>query len=313
MIKKEENAASALSVPVISALLLVYFSWGTTYMAMKFAIETLPSYTMLAFRFGVTGLIMYVILRLGKIEAPNKNQWKSAAITGGILLCLATGSISLAQATVPSGITAVVIAAVPLWMAFFQWAVFKQGSPGAWTILGLILGFMGVAALIASSGSKSGGGALSGYFLLVFASFMWAFGSLLSRVLDSPKSPFMAISAQMLVGAFFCFIAGALRGEIREINIALISARSLIAMLYLIIFGSLVGYTAYIWLLKNTSPAIVSTYAFINPAVAILVGWVLAGETLIMQEAVAVFIILGAVMAIIKENSKIKKLNIQKS
>jgi drug/metabolite transporter (DMT)-like permease len=307
------NAVSILSIPVITALLSVYLFWGATYLAMKFAIETLPPYIMLTSRFGFAGLFMYIILRLKNVEAPTKKQWMSAAITGGILLFLATGSVTLAQTTIPSNIAATIIAAVPLWIALFQWTIFKQGSPGIWTSLGLVLGFIGVAMLVSSSGSKEGSGAAWGYFMLVFASAMWAFGSLLSRVLETPKSPFMAISAQMLMGALFCLIAGMLKGEFSVVIIADLSTRSIIAMLYLIIFGSVVAYSAYIWLLKNTSPAIASTYAYVNPVVAILMGWIFAGETLIMQEIFAVFIILVAVMAIIKENSKVKKLDIQKT
>ncbi|MCL1940362.1 MAG: EamA family transporter [Synergistaceae bacterium] len=298
---------NTLSMPVVSALFSVYFFWGTTYLAMKFAIETLPPYIMLASRFGLAGAIMYMILRLNKAEAPTKKQWRSAAITGGILLFLSTGSVTLAETVVPSNIAAAVVAGVPLWMVFFQWTIFKQGTPGIWTSLGLILGFIGVAVLVNSSGSKEGASALWGYLLLVFSSAMWALGSLISRVLDTPKSQFMAISTQMLFGAFFCFIAGVLKGEASDINIANFSARSMLAVLYLIVFGSIVGYGSYIWLLRNTSPTLVSTYAYVNPVVAILMGWALAGETLNMQEIIAVFIILTAVIAIIKENSKIKK------
>jgi len=305
MTKKEtDNAVNTLSIPVIAALLSVYFFWGTTYIAIKFAIETLPSYTMLGIRFGFAGLIMYVFLRLKNVPTPTKEQWKSAAVIGGILLCLANGSVGLAQTTVPSNITASIIAAVPLWMAFFQCTIFRQSSPKIWTIFGLILGFIGVAILVNSSGSKEGGGALWGYLLLIFATAAWAFGSLISRTLDVPKSPFMAISAQMLMGGLFCLIVGALRGEIAEISIAFLSARSIIAVLYLIVFGSIVAYSAYIWLLRNVSPTLVSTYAFVNPVVAIFMGWVLAGETLIAHEIIAVFVILVAVIAIIRENSK---------
>ena len=301
------NAVNTLSIPVVAALLSVYFFWGTTYLAMKFAIETFPPYIMLAIRFGAAGSIMYFILRLFKVEAPTKNQWKSAAIVGGVLLFLSTGSINFAQSTVPSNISATVTAAVPLWIALFQWTIFKRGYPGIWTSAGLILGFIGVVLLVSSSGSKESGGALWGYILLIFASSMWAMGSLLSSILDIPKSPLMAISAQMIFGAIFCFIAGALRGEISNINVANLSARSIIALLYLIVFGSFVGYTAYIWLIRNTSPTLASTYAYVNPVVAIILGWVLAGETLTAQEIVAVFIILVAVIAIIKENSRVKK------
>jgi len=312
MIKNDtHNAVNILSIPVIASLFSVYLFWGATYLAMKFAIETFPPYIMLTMRFGFAGLIMYIFLRLKKVESPTGKQWKSAAITGVILLFLATGSVSIAQKTVPSNIAATLIAAVPLWIALLQWTVFKQGSPGTWTSLGLILGFIGVAMLVSSSGSKEGGGAVWGYFMLVFASVSWAFGSLISRVLETPKSPFMAISAQMLMGALFCLIAAVLCGEFSEINIANLSTRSIIAMLYLIIFGSLVAYSAYIWLLINTSPAIASTYAYINPVIAILLGWILAGESLIFQEIIAVFIILVSVMAIIKENSNVKKFDKQ--
>ena len=300
------NSVNTLSFPVVVALLSVYFFWGTTYLAMKFAIETFPPYTMLAIRFGTAGSIMYIILRLYKVETPTKSQWKSAAITGGVLLFLSTGSINFAQSTVPSNIAATVTAAVPLWIALFQWTIFKQGYPGIWTSVGLILGFIGVVFLVSASGSKESGGALWGYLLLIFASSMWAIGSLLSSVLDIPKSPLMAISAQMIFGALFCLLAGVLRGEISDINLANLSARSLLALLYLIIFGSFIGYTAYIWLIRNTSPTLASTYAYVNPVVAIILGWLLAGEKLIAQEIAAVIIILVAVIAIIKANSRVK-------
>ena len=308
MIKKNtDNASNVISFTTIIALFSVYFFWGTTYLAMKFAIETLPPYIMLATRFGVAGLLLYIILRFNKVEAPTKTQWRSAAIIGGILLFLSTGSVLMAETVVPSNIAATVVASVPLWIAFFQWTIFKQGAPGIWTSIGLILGFIGVVILVNSSGSKEGGAPLWGYLVLVFASAMWAIGTLISRILEAPKSPFMAIATQMLCGAFFCFIAGVFKGEISEVNIALLSARSIIAVLYLIIFGSLVGYGSFIWLLKNNSPTLVSTYAYVNPVVAIFMGWALANETLIMRERIAVFVILAAVIAIIKENSRVKK------
>lgn len=297
-----KKAETTLSIPIIAALVSVYFFWGTTYLAMKYAVETFPPFLMLGVRFGVTGFFMIIVLYLRGTPMPSSIQWGGAFITGAMMLFLGTGCVTLAELEVPSNIAATVIASTPLWMAFFQWALFREGRPPVWNIIGLGVGFIGVIMLIMASGNV--GGSIYGYLLLVFAASMWALGSLISRVIDAPKSPFMSIGAQMFCGGVCCLVAALFTGEFAEADISKFSAVSMFAILYLVMFGSLVGYGSYVWLLRNTSPTLVSTYAYVNPVVAIFMGWLIAGETLNEREIIAALVILASVMAIIKGNMK---------
>lgn len=295
-----------LTIPVIGALLAVYIFWGGTYLAMKFAVETLPPFIMAGIRFITAGAIVYV-WQIGRgVEKPKAIHWKNAAIVGGLLLFGGNGSIVWAEQMVSSGIAAIIVAVVPLWMTLLAWLWQGGERPRGMVFGGLVLGFIGIILLVKNSGGEVSNTSSQwlGYIAVVFASIFWATGSIYSRVAKLPSAPFMAIAMQMLTGGLLCLLFGLLTGEATRFDLAQVSIQSALSVGYLIVFGSIIGFSAYIWLLKVADPTVVSTYAYVNPVVAVILGWVFAGEQMTLQDGVGATIILLAVIIITKANSR---------
>ena len=282
---------------VLTAFAALYVIWGSTYLAILFAIETLPPLLMASVRFLTAGGLMYAFLRLRGMEAPTLRQWRSAAIVGGALLMIGNGGVVMSERTVPSGVAALLVAMVPAWMVLLDWLRPGGTRPTAQTLVGLLVGFAGMVLLVGPS-SLGGGVDMGGALLLVVASASWAAGSIYSRRAELPKSPLMATATEMLAGGALLFLAGSLRGELSAVNPEAFSGRSLLALLYLIVFGSLVGFTAYIWLLGVSTPSRVATYAYVNPVVAVFLGWALAGEPITARTLLAAAVIIAAVAVI---------------
>jgi drug/metabolite transporter (DMT)-like permease len=212
------------------------------------------------------------------------------------------GIVCWAEQWVPSGVTALLIASVPLWVALFQWIFEPAHRPRTRGITGLVLGFAGVAYLVKPGGaSEAEPRLLLGSVALILASAFWAAGSVRSRHLDNPKSPLVTTAAQMLTGSAGLLMVGALTGEVGRLDVRGISLHSWLALGYLIAFGSIVAFSSYVWLLRVVSPAKVATYAYVNPVVAVLLGWGLAGEAITARTLLAALIILGAVVLIQSE------------
>ena len=280
---------------VAIAFAAIYLIWGSTYLAIRFAIETLPPFSMAAVRFTVAGGILYAIAR-PRADRPTKLNWISAGVVGTLLLAGGNGGVVWAEQWVPSGLTALIVATVPLWMVLFDWLFAGGGRPSRTLMAGLLLGLSGVGLLMSSTelGAQSREGLLGG-FAVLGASISWAAGSIYARKAALPRSPFLATAMQMIVGGFVLSLMAAIAGEGGELHLSAFSMKSMLALVYLIVFGALIAFTAYIWLLGVSTPARVSTYAYINPAVAVLLGWLLASERLDARAAVAVLIILSAV------------------
>lgn len=295
-----------ITFPIVVALIAVYVFWGGTYLAMKFAIETLPPFMMAGIRFLTAGTIMYIWQRAQGVDRPTTIHWKNAAIVGGLLLLGGNGGVVWAEQMVSSGIAAIIVATVPLWITLLAWLWQKGNRPNGMVFIGLLLGLLGITLLV----RNSGGGDLNtpvqwmGYTVLVLASLSWAAGSVYSRVANLPSAPFMAIALQMLAGGLFCLLFGLITGEGMQFDIANVSMRSALSLGYLIVFGSIIGFSAYIWLLKAADPTIVSTYAYVNPIIAVVLGWALAGEQLKIQDALAAAVIILSVIIITKSNSR---------
>ena len=283
---------------VVAAFAAVYLIWGSTYLGIRFAIETLPPFMMAGTRFLVAGGLLYGLLRLRGNPAPSRAQWGGAAIVGCLLLLGGNGGVVWAQQRVPSGIAALMVAAVPLWMVLLDWLRPGGLRPKTAVIAGLILGTIGMAVLIGPEG-LIGGDRVDpvGAGVLVLASFSWAAGSMYSRSARL-ATPLLATGQQMLAGGAALLVLGVLVGEPARMDLGAASSRSVLALLYLIIFGSLVGYTCYIWLLRVSTPAKVATYAYVNPLVAVLLGWLLAGEALTQRTIVAALVILTGVAVV---------------
>jgi drug/metabolite transporter (DMT)-like permease len=284
---------------IVLAFAAVYIIWGSTYLAIRIAIETIPPYLMGGVRFLLAGSMLYAVLRLRGVKAPSRRHWRAALIVGGLLLFGGNGGVIVAEQFVPSSMAALIIATVPLWMVLLNWKWGDRLRPGVGTAIGLGLGVIGIG-LIAAPGQSAAEGAVNpiGLAILILASLSWSIGSLYSRRAQLPSNALLSTSIEMLMGGGLMLVAGLLLGQGAQIRLDQVSLLSLAALGYLVIFGSLIGFTAYVWLLKVTTPARVSTYAFVNPVVAVFLGWALAGEQLSVRVLVAAAIIILAVVLI---------------
>ena len=302
-------AADATRTSIVLAFAAVYLIWGSTYLAIRFAIETMPPLTMATIRFVVAGVLLFVWSRLNGAPAPTRAQWRGAAVCGALLLAGGNGGVVVAEQWVPSGLVALLVASVPLWMVLLDWLFGSRIRPSRTTTIGLLVGFGGVAFLAGSPGVGAGGREeVFGTVLVLGAGLTWAAGSLYSRYLPDPPRPRMLVSMQMLTGSVVLAVMALLSGEAGEFDLAAVSTKSWLALVYLILAGALVGYSAYIWLLRVVSPAKAGTYAYVNPVVAMLLGWGLADEPLTFRSLGAATIILGSVVVITLESGRGRRL-----
>jgi drug/metabolite transporter (DMT)-like permease len=289
---------------VALAFAAVYVLWGSTYLAIRFGIETIPPFLMAGTRHLIAGLLLYIWMRSRGTPRPSATHWRSAAIIGGLMLLGGNGLVTWAEQRVPSGLAALIVASVPIWMAVFE-GLQRRARPGGAVIAGLLLGLAGIALLVAP-GRFAGNGHVDplGALALLTAALCWSYGSLYSRRVPLPASTFTATAMEMIAGGAWLWLAGLLFGEGSRLHLSAISTRSAISLAYLILFGSLIGFTAYVWLLKATTAARVSTYAYVNPIVAVVLGTLFAGEVITARVAIAALVIVGAVALIITSRAR---------
>ena len=294
---------------LILAFIAVYFVWGSTYLAIRIAIETMPPLMMLGFRFGVAGILMVAWLSFRKVQWPTLIQWRNATIAGGLMLFLGTGTVAVALQYVPSGVAALVITTVPLWMVMLNWLWKKGPRPTALFFVGFAMGLAGVFLLIdprAFLGTTQEG--IIAVIAITGGSITWAVGSLYGRDADTPADPFMSTAIQMTMGGAVLCIGGLLLGERLAFTSEMLTMRSLSAWLYLLVFGSFIAFSAYIWLMRNTSPAKVSTYAYVNPVIAVYLGWAFANEPITPQILIASLLLVSAVVIVLRYGTaKVRK------
>ena len=305
--RAETGVPASKDVPRLASVLLafaaVYLIWGSTYLAIRWAIETMPPLLMAAARFLVAGALLYAWQLAKGVPIPTRAQWKAAAIGGAFLLVGGNGAVVIAQQWVPSGIAALVVASVPLWMVLMDWFFGSRVAPSVRAWAGLATGFVGVALLAGSPGVGAGGSEeLIGALFLLVAAMSWAAGSIYTRYAQGLPEPLSLVSMQMLTGGTILLMLSLAFGDLARLDVASISMKSSLALMYLILFGALVGYGSYIWLLRVVTPARVATYAYVNPVVAMLLGWALADEPLTLRSLAAAAIILGAVVLITTES-----------
>jgi drug/metabolite transporter (DMT)-like permease len=283
---------------VLAAFAAVYLIWGSTYLGIRFAVETLPPFLMGGARFLISGLILYTWLRATGTPTPSKINWRRAAIAAALLLGIGNGGVNWAEQKVPSGLTALIIAGTPVWFALFDWLRPGGVRPTLQTTLGIVVGFAGVMLLVGSRSAWQGTAVdFTGVAALLLASMAWASGSLYTKYAEKPESPMMTAAQQMIAGGTILSLAGLLLGEVSAFEWSKVSARSLTAFAYLTFVGSLVGFSAYAWLLKATTPARASTYAYVNPVIAVFLGWAIGGETLTGRMLLAAgIIVLGVII-----------------
>lgn len=293
------------TIKIIIAFAAIYIIWGTTYLAIRLAVETIPPFFMAGTRFLIAGFITFFFLRARGNPIPKRLHWRSAAIIGAFLVLGGNGLVTWSEQQVPSGVAALVVATVPLWIIVFNWLIYREGRPSKQTVIGLVLGFIGIGLLI-GPGQFLGMATfdLQSMLILLLAPMLWSFGSLYSRRVSLPDNVFMTTAMEMLAGGALLLIAGLLTGEVAELNVAEISTRSMAAMLYLTIFGSIVALTAYVWLLRTVHPSRASTYTYVNPVIAIFLGWLVLSEPLTPLMLLAVVIIIVAVVLITARRQK---------
>lgn len=286
------------------AFAAVYVIWGSTYLAIRYAIATMPPFLMAGLRFLTAGAVLYVFARRRGAPRPEKRHILPAFVIGGLMLLIGNGGVVLAERSVPSGLAALVVATVPLFMTAIESALARVW-PSPIRLVSLVVGFFAVGLLVdlGHGPSALGGGDAGGILLLVIASASWALGSLYSR--RAPRPPgFMATALQMMGGGLLQIVAGSVTGEWGAFHLSAFSAASVTAFVYLIVFGSLLGFTAYAWLLQNVSATSASTYAFVNPVVAVFLGWLFAGEPLGARTAIAAAAIVGSVVLITVDQAR---------
>lgn len=284
---------------IILAFASIYTIWGSTYLAIRYADQTLPPFLMAGVRFIASGIILYVWSRRRGSAAPPRRHWRNALIAGAFLIVGGNGAVVWAEQTVPSGMTALLVSVLPFWLVLIDWVRPNGNRPRPAVIAGLMLGVAGIFVLV--NPTAAGGHSainLTGAVVLMFGSLSWALGSFYSRDADLPASGFMRTAIEMIGGGMLLIMLAVATGEVGGFDVQQVSRASAGGLLYLITFGSLLGFTSYIWLLDKVSPALVGTYAFVNPVVAVLLGWVFAGETLTGRTLVAAAIVIGAVALI---------------
>jgi drug/metabolite transporter (DMT)-like permease len=286
-----------------AAMFVLYIVWGSTYLAIRFAVETIPPFLMAAVRFLLAGLILLIWRRLAGDPLPSPGQWRAAAVAGLFLLLGGNGGVVWAEQRVPSGITALLIGCTPLWMVLLD-ALIRRRKPGWAVMLGLVIGLAGIGLLVGPSELTGLQGEIDplGALVIILAALSWSAGSLYSQTRQRqgtlPAAPLMNTAAQMLSGGGALLALGTLSGEWTRFDLSGFSSRSVLAVAYLVVIGALVGFSAYVWLLKNAPITLVSTYAYVNPLVAVFLGSLLAAEPLTSRVAMAAVLIIGAVALI---------------
>ncbi len=300
---KTETTNSHRSAPlwlVITAFALVYVIWGSTYLGIRYAVESIPPFLMAATRHLVAGVLLFVFARLRGTAWPSLIEWRDATIAGALMLAVGNGGVTWAEQMIPSAATALLIALTPVWMVLLDWLRPGGVRPRALVGLGLIIGFAGVVLLARKQLNGAGSAHALGVATLMAASICWAWGSVFNRSARKPASPFLSVAMQMITGGGILLLLSLAQGEGRQFAIERVTALSFGAWLYLTIAGSLVAYTAYVWLLHATTPARVATYAYVNPLIAVILGCTIGREAFSPELFTAGTLIIVAVIVVLR-------------
>jgi drug/metabolite transporter (DMT)-like permease len=309
----KSNKGHRSLILLIAAFAAVYIVWGSTYLSIKYAIETIPPFLMAGLRFASAGAILYLIARLSPdFERPKLVHWRTSAVVGILLLVIGNGGVVYAERFIPSSLTALLVATEPFWIVLLSWLWLKGSRPTRKAALGLILGFVGVAVLITGQGAAPaaeslGPGQLWTTLAVMAAALSWAAGSIYGLRSPVPSSALLAAGMQMLAGGVALLVVSVFAGEWSTFSFNQVSANSWYGLGYLIVFGSLIGFTAYSWLLKNAEPTMVATYAYVNPVIAVILGWLIAGESMTMQMLIGAAVVVGSVVLITSKNEVVKE------
>ncbi len=301
---------------LIAAFTAIYLIWGSTYLGIRIVVETIPPFLMAGVRFVLAGLIMAGFIAVTRGFKANGKQWRDNTITGAFLCLGGNGLVCWSEQRVPSGIATLIISAGPVFIVLMDWAAyafFKDGKRGTkpkpLTFVGLALGFVGLAVLVGPDVAKSGASSLDPWsvFGLLMATLLWGCGMIYMKYASGPAEPFTASAIQMIAGGGWLLATALLTGEFGRFDPASITTRSAVAWVYLVIFGSLIAFSTFTWLMKHSTPAKVSTYAYVNPIVAVFLGWLVLHEEVSPRIFLAAAIIIaGVVIITITKNAKPK-------
>ena len=281
---------------LVAAFGAIYLLWGSNFLAIRYAAEAMPPFLMMAVRSLTAGALLFGWARLRQGERPAKGHWPAAAAVGTVLFLGCHGLLAWAEQTVPSGVAALVLATIPVWLMLLDWAS-GGARPHGQSIVGLVLGLIGLLVLIGPSPGH--GTPLLGLLALAVSAFAWAAGSILSRRLPHPPSLVLASGMQLMCGGVSLGVVGLALGEAHRVDAGVLAPRAVLGFAYMVVVASLIGFTAYMWLLRVSTPARVGTYAFVNPVVALLVGWAIGGETLDARTLGASAVIVAGVALIV--------------
>ncbi len=304
----ERGRASGVAAPgaaptrlsLVAAFAAIYLIWGSTYLAIRFAVETLPPFLMAGCRFVLAGLLMYGWTQLRGRPRPRASHWAAAAMVGTLMFVIGVGGVSWAEQHVPSGAAALLVAVGPLWMVLIDWLFYDGERPGAKVLGGILMGFAGVVILVGPA-QLAGAARIDpfGAAVILVGTVTWSFGSLYTRQGHLPAAPVLAIGMEMLAGGVILLLVATAFGEWTQLQPSGVSLKSLLSLGYLIVFGSIVAVSAYLWLLKVSTPARVITHAYVNPIVAVFLGWALAAEPLTPRVLLASAVIIAGVLLIV--------------
>lgn len=282
---------------IILAIAATWFIWGSTYLGVVIAVRDLPPFLTSGLRNLLAGMLLYGYLRLRGAQRPSREQWRTALIVGVSLLALGNGAVTWAAQREPSGVIALVVSLVPLWLMVFGWMGARGVRPAGIEVAGIALGLSGIALLVVP---HEGGGNVSGLGLVVLllSTLAWAGGSMYARTLAPLPVPLLGTGMEMLLGGGTMMLVSGLTGEWGRVTSASFTTSAVLSLAGLVLFGSVLGFSAYKWLLANVRPALAGTYAFVNPVVAMLLGWTFAGEALTGRLVLAMALIVGAVATI---------------
>ncbi len=280
----------------VLAFATVYLVWGSTYLAIRVAVGSMPPFALAAVRFALAGSLLFAFLRLRGSAWPNRRQWRDAFVSGAFLLLGGNGLVTWAEQTVPSSLTALLIGAGPVFVVLVEWAWPGGRRPTLVTFCAMLLGFVGVAWLAAPWETDGAGAAdPAGVAAILLACVSWAVGSIYGRHVRDPAPPFVAAAAQMLAGSVSLALVAGVRGEFGAWDLSATTSTSWLAFAYLVLVGSLAGYSAFVWLVKHSTAARTATYAYVNPIVAVFLGWLLLDERVDARTLAASAVILSAV------------------
>jgi drug/metabolite transporter (DMT)-like permease len=282
------------------AFAAIYLIWGSTFLATRFAVMTIPSFFVAGIRFFVAGVVLFLIGRMRHREKLTWQNWRAATCMGALFFLICHGGVSWAARHVPSGISALLMSSISLWTGLIEWIRRSETRPNKLVGISLAVGFLGIATLVVRpevlAGSQVGS---LGALVVVVGAFSWSLGTVFARKVDLPSSVVVSSGMQMICGGGLLLLAGTLSGQAASLSLAALTPTAMTSMLFLTLIGSLVGFTCYIWLLGVVSPTLVATYAYVNPIVAVFLGWALAGERLTARSMIASSVVLLSVAMII--------------